>query len=82
LGQPLTPQRVAFYELIASSLKVADTLANVCPADTARTPVGRMKTMRKRLAAVRAPPRRDPPRAHSLLYGGRSTRGRKCALRG
>jgi hypothetical protein len=27
LGQPLTPQRVALYELVTSSLKAADTLA-------------------------------------------------------
>jgi len=47
------PQRVAFYELVTSSLKAADTLAGACPAETALTPVGRMETMRKRLAAVR-----------------------------
>jgi LTXXQ motif family protein len=48
------PQRIAFYELITASLKAADTLGSACPADTALTPVGRMETMRKRLAAVRA----------------------------
>jgi hypothetical protein len=48
------PQRVALYELVISSLKAADTLATAWPADTALTPVGRMETMRKRLAAVRA----------------------------
>jgi hypothetical protein len=48
------PQGVAFYELVTSSLKAADTLGSACPADTALTPVGRMETMRKRLAAVRA----------------------------
>src|SRR5947208_16363581 len=47
-------QRVAFYELVTSSLKAADTLASACPADAALTPVGRLETMRKRLAAVRA----------------------------
>jgi hypothetical protein len=47
-------QRVAFYELVTASLKAADTLGSACPADTALTPVGRMETMRKRLAAVRA----------------------------
>jgi hypothetical protein len=47
-------QRVAFYELVTASLKAADTLASACPVDTALTPVGRMETMRKRLAAVRA----------------------------
>jgi hypothetical protein len=47
-------QRVAFYELVTSSLKAADTLASACPAETALTPVGRMDAMRKRLAAVRA----------------------------
>jgi hypothetical protein len=47
-------QRVAFYELVTSSLKAADTLGSACPAETALTPVGRMETMRKRLAAVRA----------------------------
>jgi len=48
------PQRVAFYELVTSSLKAADTLANACPAETALTPVGRMASLRARLAAVRA----------------------------
>jgi hypothetical protein len=48
------PQRVAFYELVTASLKAADTLGSACPAETALTPVGRMETMRKRLAAVRA----------------------------
>jgi hypothetical protein len=47
-------QRVAFYELVTSSLKAADTLGSACPAETALTPVGRMDAMRKRLAAVRA----------------------------
>ena len=47
-----TPQRVAFYELVTSSLKAADTLA--AAAEAALTPVGRMELMRKRLAAVRA----------------------------
>jgi hypothetical protein len=46
-------QRVAFYELVTSSLKAADTLVNSCPSETALTPVGRMKMMRARLAAVR-----------------------------
>jgi hypothetical protein len=31
------PQRAALYELVSSSLKVADTLADACPADTALT---------------------------------------------
>jgi LTXXQ motif family protein len=48
------PQRVAFYELVTSSLKAADTLASACPAETALTPVGRMASLRARLAAVRA----------------------------
>jgi hypothetical protein len=30
-------QRVAFYELVTSSLKAADTLASACPADAALT---------------------------------------------
>jgi len=47
-------QRVAFYELVTSSLKAADTLASACPAEAALTPVGRMDAMRQRLAAVRA----------------------------
>jgi hypothetical protein len=47
-------QRVAFYELVTASLKAADTLSSACPAEAALTPVGRMETMRKRLAAVRA----------------------------
>ena len=47
------PQRVAFYELVSSSLKVADTLAGACPAETALTPPARMVQLRARLAAVR-----------------------------
>jgi hypothetical protein len=47
------PQRVAFYELVSSSLKVADTLAGACPAETALTPPARMALLRARLAAVR-----------------------------
>jgi len=35
-------QRVAFYELVTSSLKAADTLGGACPGETALTPVGRM----------------------------------------
>jgi LTXXQ motif family protein len=46
-------QRVAFYELVTASLKAADSLVNSCPSDTALTPVRRIDTMRKRLAAVR-----------------------------
>jgi LTXXQ motif family protein len=49
-----TAQRVAFYELVTSSLKAADTLASACPGEAALTPVGRMEAMRQRLAAVRA----------------------------
>jgi LTXXQ motif family protein len=48
------PQRVAFYELVTSSLKAADALAGACPAETALTPAGRMEVLRARLAAVRA----------------------------
>jgi hypothetical protein len=47
-------QRVAFYELVTSSLKAADTLASACPSEAALTPVGRMEAMRERLSAVRA----------------------------
>jgi LTXXQ motif family protein len=47
------PQRVAFYELVTTSLKAAEALAQACPADTALTPVGRMAILRVRLAAVR-----------------------------
>jgi LTXXQ motif family protein len=47
------PQRVALYELVSSSLKVADTLAGACPADTALTPPARMALLRARLLAVR-----------------------------
>jgi hypothetical protein len=49
-----SPQRIAFYELVTDSLKAADTLGSACLADAALTPAGRMETMRKRLAAVRA----------------------------
>jgi hypothetical protein len=45
------PQRVALYELVTASLKAADTLT--CPAETALTAVGRLDTMRARLAAMR-----------------------------
>jgi LTXXQ motif family protein len=47
------PKRVALYELVSSSLKVADTLAGACPADTALTPPARMALLRARLLAVR-----------------------------
>jgi hypothetical protein len=48
------PQRVTFYELVTSSFKAADVLADACPAETALTPVVRMATLRARLASVRA----------------------------
>ena len=48
------PQRVAFYELVTSSLKAADTLAGACPAETVLTAPARMKIMQSRLSAVRA----------------------------
>jgi hypothetical protein len=47
------PQRAAFYELVSSSLKVAETLTNACPAQTALTPPARMALLRARLSAVR-----------------------------
>ena len=47
-------QRVAFYEFVTTSLKAAETLSSACPAEAALTPIGRMETRRKRLAAVRA----------------------------
>jgi hypothetical protein len=47
------PQRVALYELVSSSLKVAETLAGACPVETALTPPVRMALMRARLLAVR-----------------------------
>ena len=47
------PQRVALYELVTSSLKVADTLAGACPAETALTPPARMSLLRTRLGADR-----------------------------
>jgi hypothetical protein len=46
-------QRVAFYELVSSSLKAADSLAGACPAENALTPLGRLTQMRARLLAVR-----------------------------
>jgi hypothetical protein len=48
------PQRVTFYELVTSSFKAADVLADACPVETALTPVVRMATLRARLAAVGA----------------------------
>jgi LTXXQ motif family protein len=68
-------QRVAFYELVTASLKAADTLGSACPAETALTPVGRMETMRKRLAAVRAATARSAPR--SCASTRRWIRGRR-----
>ena len=46
-------QRVSFYELVAASLKIADTLASTCPADNALTPARRLELLRQRIAAVR-----------------------------
>ena len=46
-------QRVSFYELVAASLRIADTLASTCPADNALTPARRLELLRQRLAAVR-----------------------------
>ena len=46
-------QRVAFYELVTSSLKAADTLAGACPAENTLTPPGRLTQMRAQLSAVR-----------------------------
>jgi hypothetical protein len=46
------PQRVAFYELVTTSLRAADTLAGACPADTELTPVGRMAGLRARAHAL------------------------------
>ena len=46
-------QRIAFFELVTTSLKTADTLASTCPADTAITPARRIELLRQRLAAVR-----------------------------
>jgi hypothetical protein len=51
--QLTSAQRVAFYELVTSSLKAADTLSSACPAEASLTPVGRMEAMRQRLSAVR-----------------------------
>ena len=47
------PQRVAFYDLVSSSLKAADTLAGACPPENALTPLGRLTQMRARLLTVR-----------------------------
>jgi len=47
------PQRVAFYDLVNSSLKAADKLAGTCPAETALTAPVRMASLRARLFAVR-----------------------------
>jgi hypothetical protein len=40
-------QRAAFYELVSSSLKVADKLASACLAETALTPPARMAIVRR-----------------------------------
>jgi hypothetical protein len=47
------PQRVAFYDLVNSSLKAADTLAGACRPENALTPLGRLTQMRARLFTVR-----------------------------
>jgi hypothetical protein len=47
-------RRGVFSRLVTASLKAAGTLGSACPAEAALTPVGRIETMRKRLAAVRA----------------------------
>ena len=47
------PQRAALYELVSSSLRVAETLASACPTDTALTPPARMALLRTQLLAVR-----------------------------
>lgn len=52
-GQLSQPQRAALYDLVSSSLRVAETLASACPADTALTPPARMALLRARLLAVR-----------------------------
>src|SRR6202008_653845 len=78
-----SPQRVAFYELVTSSLKAADTLAGACPAEAPRPARGR-PPRRGRAHPGRphgrdAPApcrrarghRRDPPRARALLRGAR-----------
>jgi len=46
-------QRVALYDVVASSLKAAGTLMTSCPTEIALTPAARMETLRKRLEAVR-----------------------------
>ena len=78
-------QRVAFYELVSSSLKAADTLASACPAENALTPLGRLTQMRARFLAVRQATTGRSTRAHTVLRGfGPGTKGPVCgnALRG
>ena len=73
-------QRVAFYELVTSSLKAADTLAGACPAETTLTPPGRMtRCARVFQSCVRRQPRSVPRSCSSTR---RWTRDRRSDLRG
>src|SRR5262245_24790876 len=45
-------QRIAFYEMVASSMKAGRALIAACPTETPLTPAGRMETLLQRLEAV------------------------------
>src|SRR5712692_5779998 len=46
-------QRVAFYDVVAASLKAAGTLMTACSVEAALTPAVRMETLTRRLEAIR-----------------------------
>jgi hypothetical protein len=75
--RPSELQRIALYEFVIASLKAAESLASSCPVESALTPVRRMETLRKRLAAVREAMVSIRPtlmRFYEILDNGQRTR--------
>ena len=71
------PQRIALYEFVTASLKAAGSLVTSCPPENALTPLRRMETLRKRLAAVREAMVSIRPtlmRFYEILDNGQRTR--------
>jgi LTXXQ motif family protein len=70
-------QRAAFYDLAASLQRAADSLEDLCPRETALTPIGRIEDMRERLYAMRKSTAIIRPvlgRFHEVLDAGQRTR--------
>jgi hypothetical protein len=70
-------QRAAFYDLAASLQRAADSLEDLCPRETALTPIGRIEDMRERLYAMRKSTAIIRPvlgRFHEELDAGQRTR--------